>query len=59
MDFGTDPGTIVVSMITYLQKIIEEFPAKLRGTKASPTRDNLFEIRDEEDRKLLPEEQAP
>jgi hypothetical protein len=58
MDFGTDPGTMIISMIKYLQKIIEEFPEALRGTKSSPARDNLFEIREEGDRKLLPEEQA-
>ena len=58
MDFGTDPGTMIISMIKYLQKIIEEFPETLRGTKASPARDNLFEIREETDRKMLPEEQA-
>ena len=58
MDFGTDPGIMIVLMIQYLQKIMEEIPEMLRGTKASPVRDNLFEIRKEEDRKLLPEEQA-
>ena len=58
IEFGTDPSTMIVSMIKYLQKIIEEFPETLRGTKVSPMRDNLFEIREEEDRKLLPEEQA-
>ena len=58
MDFGSDPGTMIISMIKYLQKIKEEFPETLRGTKASPARDNLFEIREEGDRKLLPEEQV-
>jgi len=58
MDFGSDPGTMIISMIKYLQKIIEEFPERLRGTKASPARDNLFDVREDEDRKLLPEEQA-
>ena len=58
MNFGTDPGTIIISMSKYLQKIIEEFPETLRGTKASPARDNLFDIREDKDRKLLPEEQA-
>ena len=58
MDFGTDPGTMIISMIKYLQKIMEELSETLRGTKALPARDNLFEIREEADRKLLPEEQA-
>ena len=49
---------MIMSMIKYIQKIIEEFLDTLRGTKASQARDNLFEIREEEDRKLLPEEQV-
>ena len=32
MDFGTNPGTMIISMIKYLQKIIEEFPETLRRT---------------------------
>ena len=58
MAVGTDPGTVIVSMIKYLQKILVVFPETLRGAKASPARDNLFEIREEKDRKLLPEEQT-
>ena len=45
-------------MIKYLQKIIDEFPEVLRGTKACPAGDNIFKIRDNEDRELLPEEMA-
>ena len=55
---GTDQETMLVSMIKYLQKIIEDFPETLRGTKESTVRDNLFESREEENIKLLPEEQA-
>ena len=40
-------------MIKYLQKIMKKFLEK-----ASLTRNNLFEIREEEDIKLLPEEKA-
>ena len=58
MDFGSDPGTAIISMIKYLQNIIMEFPETPRGTKASPASDNLFEIKEKADRKLLPEEQA-
>ena len=53
--FGTCPGTLIISMINYLQKIIDEFPEVLRGTKACPAGDNLFKIRDDEYRELLPE----
>ena len=58
LDFETCPGTMIVSMIKYLQKIIQEFPEILRGTTACPATDNLFRIREEEDRELLSEEMA-
>ena len=58
IDWGSVPGTMIVSMIKYLYQIIEEIPEVLRGTKPTPARDHLFMVRDEEDRKVLPEEQA-
>ena len=58
LDFGTCPGTLIISMIKYLQKIIDEFPEVLRGTKACSTGDNIFKFRENQDRKLLPEEMA-
>ena len=58
LDFATCPGTMIVSMIKYLQKIIEEFPEVLRGTKACPATDNLFKVCKDKDRELLSEEMA-
>ena len=58
LDFETCPGTLIIFMIKYLQKIIDEFPEVLRGTKACPAGDNLFKIQDNEDMELLPEEMA-
>ena len=55
LDFGTFPGTLIISMIKYFNKIIYEFPEVLRGTKACPYGDNLFNIQYDEDRELLPE----
>ena len=55
LDFGTCPGTLIISMIKYLQKIIDEFPEVIRGTKACHAGDNLFKIRDDKNRELLPE----
>ena len=55
LDFGTCPGTLIVFMIKYLQKTIDEFPEVLMGTKSCPTGDDLFNIRDNEDRTILPE----
>ena len=44
LDFGTCPGTMIISMIKYLQKVVDGFPKILRGTKACPTGDNLFKV---------------
>ena len=42
IELGTCPVTFIISMIKYLQKIIDKFPEVLRGTKACPSGDNLF-----------------
>ena len=44
LDFGTCPGTLIISMIKYLQKIIDEFPEVIRGTKSCPAGDHIFKI---------------
>ena len=41
-----------------VQNIIKEFSETPRGTKALLASDNLFEIKEKADKKLLPEEQA-
>ena len=58
LDFGTCSGTLIIFMIKYLHKIINEFPEVVRDTKACPAGDILFKIRDYEDREILPEEVA-
>ena len=58
LDFEACPGTRIVSMIKYLQKVIEEFPELIEKTTACPGTDNLFKVRDEEDREILSEEMA-
>ena len=58
LDFATCPGTMIVSMIKYLQKLIKEFLEVLKGTTSCPATDNLFKVRKEEDRELLSEEMA-
>jgi hypothetical protein len=57
LDFSS-PGKLRVSMIKYLAKIFKAFPEKIRAAAATPAADHLFEVRDESERKLLPEEQA-
>ena len=58
IDWLTKPGVMIISMIKYLQKIIEEFPEVIKLTRSSPAGDHLFEVREEADHKVLLEEQA-
>ena len=50
LNVGTCPGTLIISVIKYLQNIIDKFPEVLRGTKGCPAGDNIFKIRYNEDR---------
>ena len=58
LDYGSEPGALIVSMIKYLTKVLEEWPEELRGSKINLHSDFLFDIRDDDDRELLPEELA-
>ena len=58
MEFGAEPGTMIKSMITYLQKRIQDFLEVLSGAKTSPMKNSLFEIREEVARKLPTKKQA-
>ena len=58
IDWACVPGTMIVSIIKYLLKVIEEFLEFLRGKKASPSGNHLFTVREDGERNLLPEEQA-
>ena len=51
-------GEVAVSMIPYLNDLLREFPEQLGTPQATPAADHLFEVREEEDAQLLPEEQA-
>jgi hypothetical protein len=58
LDVGTCPDTLVISIIKYLHKVIDEFPEVLRGPKACPTGDISFKIQEDRDREILCEEMA-
>ena len=45
LDFGTCPGSMIISMIKYLQKILDEWPEVLGGTKYLSATENLFKVR--------------
>ena len=45
IDWDSVSGKMILSMIKYLHKVIEEFHEVLRGTKASPVGDYMFTVR--------------
>jgi hypothetical protein len=57
MDFNND-GTLDVSMIVYLKKVIVGFPKEIRGKAASPAADHLFSVRNPRKTRSLEEERA-
>ena len=57
MDFSEE-GKVSINMVEYIKTIIDDFPEEIIGIKTSPAADHLFEVRDESEARLLPEEQA-
>ena len=58
LDFGTWLGTLTISMIKYLHKIINEFLKVLRDIKVCSAGDNIFKVRDDTDKEMLSEKIA-
>ena len=56
-DYSTK-GTVKISMIPYTKQIIDDFPEPVTSTAPTPAGDHLFTVRPDDERKLLPEEQA-
>ena len=52
------PGVLIVSMIKYLAKVLEEWSEELRGSNINQHSDYVFTIRDGDDPELLPQEIA-
>jgi hypothetical protein len=57
LDF-TKKGEVKVTMIDYLKGVINDFPEKITGTAMSPATTNLYDVRPDEERIVLNEEQA-
>jgi hypothetical protein len=57
MEFNDD-GTLDISMIKYLQNVVEDFPEVVTGRAATPAADHLFNVRDKRETRVLEEEQA-
>ena len=59
MDFNyAIPGTVQLSMIPYSKQTEDNFPVPITSTSPRPTVNHLFQVRPDNERKLLPEEQA-
>ena len=58
LNYGSSSGALLVWIIKYLTKVLEECPEKLRGSKMNPHLDNLCVIRNKDDRELLLREMA-
>ena len=54
----SEKGKVKIDMIPLLENIFESFPEEIGATAKSPSRDNLFKIRDESEAVYFPEEQA-
>ena len=57
LDFTMD-GHVIINMTEYIKTIIADFPEEIKTTKTTPAADHLFQVRNEEEACLLPEEQA-
>ena len=53
-----EKGVFAVSMIPYIDTIIEDFPKEISSSAPTPYTNNLFKVREENDAKYLPDEQA-
>ena len=45
LNFGSCPGTLIISMMKYLDAMFEEWPEELKGYTPNLHQDHLFEVR--------------
>ena len=57
MDFST-AKTLKIGMIKYIKKIHEDFPEEIKTAYATPAASHLFNLRENDEEIILPEEQA-
>ncbi len=57
LDYST-PGVLSVSMVKYTKAIINSFPENITTPAATPATDHLFQVRNDNEAILLPEDQA-
>ena len=54
----SEPGVFTVDQIPYINNVINNFPKAITRTSPTPHVNHLFKMRDEEDAKYLPKDQA-
>jgi hypothetical protein len=57
LDF-TEPGKVKITMIPYLKGVIKDFPKEITVRAASLSAENLFTVREDQDREPLNESHA-
>jgi hypothetical protein len=57
LDYTTE-GEVKVTMVDYLKGVLGDFPEVIDGTAPTPASEHLFDVRPDEERTLLNEEQA-
>ena len=55
LDFCT-ANTLKIGMIKYINKIHEDFPGEIKSAAATPDAEHLFDVREDNQDRLLPEE---
>ena len=53
----SDTGVVVVLIIKYLTKVLEQFPEELRGASTTPEANHLFQVIGEDEANFLEEDQ--
>ena len=56
INWVTELGAMILSMIKYLYKVIKEFPGVIKGTNLSLAGDHPFSVQEYANRKVIPEE---
>ena len=53
-----EKSKVKISIVKFLQKFISDFPKEIKGQAPTPATDQLFDVRDEKERKLLDKDHA-
>ena len=56
--YFSSPKVLKIGMIKYIKKIHEDFPEEIKSSAATPAAEDLFDVREDNKDKLLPEEKA-